>query len=452
MRLLKQYDYEIRVLGHGLLGVVCAYIPLLVIPWALYVLLYEGVFKTLHTQNRTGRAHQWAAYIGGMEMILRMSSVGLPYEMAKYSVIILMLCGIIFMRRFSSRSGLLFFYFILQLPSIILLVQSGTLEEARQLAVFNLTGPLCLTLTGIYFLRRKITEQDFTIICKGILLPIAATVGWLFIRTPRLSELEFGFGASSAASGFGPNQMASILGLGVLLIGMAFLFRIKIFQNPLFGLGFILVLSYRALLTFSRGGMAAPVLILAGLFLYFLFTERRFQRKLGQQIVIGVILVLAGYGVFQYINQATNNALYNRYAGISYGKQVGVEKYTSGRLDILRIDLEIFMDNPFLGIGPGLGRDVRIEYGYYEKVAAHIEFSRLLAEHGILGIVALLILLGLPISEFYKRKTLEGRMILLVGVLFCLFFMLHSATRIALPMYLYGLGLAVPVFRIKFDD
>lgn len=412
------------------------------------MILIEGITKTLLTSNRRGQAHRIAAYIGGMEIIMRMSRTGLPHEIGKYAVIAILICGLLFVRKFSNKIWLLILYFVLQIPSIIFLIQANTVEEIRQLISFNLSGPLCLIVAGIYFFRRRLTEQDIIGIFKNMLLPMAATIGWLFIRTPRLAELEFSFGANFAASGYGPNQMASILGLGILLIGMAFLFRIRLFQSPLFGLGLMLLLAYRAILTFSRGGMMAPVLILACMFFYFMFTEPRFQRKLGRQLVVVLLITLVGIGVFTYINSRTDNALYNRYAGINYGEQVGVAKYTSGRLDILRIDFQIFKDNPFLGIGPGWGRDVRLEYGYHERVAAHIEFSRLLAEHGLLGLLALLILIGLPVGEFFRRRTLEGKMILLAGVLFCLFFMLHSATRIALPMYLYGLGLCVPIFRI----
>ncbi|MBK7870842.1 MAG: hypothetical protein IPJ74_09215 [Saprospiraceae bacterium] len=135
----------------------------------------------------------------------------------------------------------------------------------------------------------------------------------MFIRTPKLSELEFSFGANFAASGYGPESNGSVLGLGILLIGMAFLFRIKLFQNSLFGLGFMMLLAYRALLTFSRGGMAAPVLILAFMFLFFMFTERRFQRKIGRQLIIIVLLAAVTVGVYNYINVNTGNALYNRF-------------------------------------------------------------------------------------------------------------------------------------------
>jgi len=54
--------------------------------------------------------------------------------------------------------------------------------------------------------------------------------------------------------------------------------------------------------------------------------------------------------------------------------------------------LNIFADNPLLGIGPGAGTEKRVDYGYGDRVAAHIEYSRLLAEHGLFGVFSLLIL------------------------------------------------------------
>ncbi|MBK7870841.1 MAG: hypothetical protein IPJ74_09210 [Saprospiraceae bacterium] len=56
--------------------------------------------------------------------------------------------------------------FSLQLPSIILLIQASELEEARQLISFNLSGPLCLMIAGIYFLHRRFKEEDITDILK----------------------------------------------------------------------------------------------------------------------------------------------------------------------------------------------------------------------------------------------------------------------------------------------
>jgi hypothetical protein len=63
--------------------------------------------------------------------------------------------------------------------------------------------------------------------------------------------------------------------------------------------------------------------------------------------------------------------------------------------------------------------------------------------------MALGILLFFPLWEFMQRKGLNQRFLLIAGVLFCFGFMSHSATRIALPMFLYGLGFALPVFQSK---
>lgn len=436
----RKYRFEANLALHVLLGIVCSVQPNLVFFWVLYIIFYEGTFQVFRSRNAYGQAHLAAAYMAAFEMIARMSRIGLPHELTKYAVVFILINGLLVRPRFPSRSAWLFIFIALLTPSILLLISAEGLEKARQSVSFNLMGPLCLAVAGIYFYRRPITNEELTRIFQRFLLPIAATVTWLFLRTPRFSELKFEFGANFAASGYGPNQMASLLGFGILIIGLSFLFKIPLFRSNIAGFVLLVAMGYRALLTFSRGGLAIPLIILAGLVLYFFFTNQRFRAQFGRISVVTVLFTSLSYGVYRYVNQQTGSALYNRYAGISYGKQVGVEKYTSGRLDILRIDGQIFLDHPFFGIGPGMGNEMRMEYGYRERAAAHIEFSRLLAEHGIFGVLALCILLGFPWWEFRQRKGIQQRFLLIAGVLFCFGFMAHSATRIALPMFVYGLG------------
>ena len=58
-----------------------------------------------------------------------------------------------------------------------------------------------------------------------------------------------------------------------------------------------------------------------------------------------------------------------------------------------------------------------------------------------MGLAALFILLFYPLVTFFdRRRTLDARFFLIACTLFTFSFMLHSATRIALPMFLYGLG------------
>lgn len=442
MAFFRKYRFEANLALHALLGAICSVQPNLVILWVLYIIFYEGTIQVFRSRNAYGQAHLAAAYMVSMEVVSRLSRSGLPHELTKYAVIFILLNGLFARPRFHGRSAMMILYFLLQIPSILLLIDESGLERARQLVSFNLAGPLCLTVAVVYFYRRPIHIGDLSAIFQRMLLPMASIIAWLFIRTPGLAEIKFDYGANFTASGYGPNQMASVLGAGILLIGIAFLFRIPLFQWKPMALILLALLAYRGLLTFSRGGIAIPILILGGMVVYFTLNSRAFRAQFGRIIAVGGVLALLGLGVYTFINQRTGSALYNRYAGISHGKQVGAVRYTSGRLDILRIDGEIFRDHPLLGIGPGAGNEMRVVYGYGSKVAAHIEFSRLPAEHGILGIAALGILLFFPLWEFMQRKGLNQRFLLLAGVFFCLGFMAHSATRIALPMFMYGLAFA----------
>lgn len=436
-------SFERDLVIHAGLGAICALQPQLILLWVGYIILVEGTIKVFHSQNIYGQAHLAAGYMAALEMIVRMARIGLPHELTKYAVILILINGLLARPRYQPGSGIYVLYFLLLLPSIVFLADQGSLERARQLVSFNLSGPLCLAVAAIYFFRRPIDLKELARIFQRILLPFAALLAWLFLRTPNLSEISFGYSANFAASGYGPNQMAAMLGAGIMIIGIALLFRIPVFRWRLVAFVMLGALAFRGLLTFSRGGMAVPLVILSGIIVFFMVNDRQFRRQFGHIFLITGLVVGFGYGLFTYVNQVTGSALYNRYAGISYGQKVGVEKYTSGRLEILRIDTDIFMDNPLLGIGPGAGTDLRPEYGYHERVAAHVEFSRLLAEHGLLGLISLGILLLGPIKEFFCRRGLHQRFLLIAGVLFCLGFMAHSATRIALPMFLYGLGFAL---------
>lgn len=429
------------MLLHAFAGVVCALQPQLVIAWVLYVIIIEGGFKVIRSRNAPFQAAIVAAYMAALEMVVRMSRSGLPHELTKYAVIFILLNGLLAGSRSRKNAGIFIFFFLLLIPSI-LMINTGDLEEARQAISFNLAGPLCLAVSGFYFYHRPLSRQQLVQLSQRFLPPIAATVAWLFVSTPSISEISFSFGANFAASGYGPNQMASILGFGILVIGLSLLFRLPVFQSRVFALVFLALIGYRGLLTFSRGGMLTPLLVLGLLILYFTLTDRSFSKQVGRIVLLAGLFALSLYGIFSYTNQQTGGALFNRFAGISNDQQVTLEKYSSGRLDIINIDLAIFMDYPILGIGPGMGNDLREEYGYgYNvRVAAHVEYSRLLAEHGVFGMVALLLLLGIPTYEFFRRKSIQQRFLLVAGVLFCLAFMSHSATRIALPMFAYGLG------------
>jgi O-antigen ligase len=135
----------------------------------------------------------------------------------------------------------------------------------------------------------------------------------------------------------------------------------------------------------------------------------------------------------------TDGVIAQRYgiSSVSYGERLVLD--LTGRMDIYRIDFEIFKDNFFTGIGPGQGNEAREQYGYGKRVAAHVEYSRMLAEHGILGLISLILLISLPFSSFYNCKKTRGRFIIILFASLAMLTMTHSAMRLAIPSFIFGL-------------
>ena len=144
-------------------------------------------------------------------------------------------------------------------------------------------------------------------------------------------------------------------------------------------------------------------------------------------------------GVWTYTVELTGGMLENRYSGKNAtGDQK--EDISSGRVDIFLYQLESFYEAPIFGIGVGNGKYRRIASDENITAASHNEISRLIEEHGLMGILILILLITVPItkiiySDYYQKAFLFA---------FFLFWILtinHSAMRIAFPSFIYGLSL-----------
>jgi len=100
-------------------------------------------------------------------------------------------------------------------------------------------------------------------------------------------------------------------------------------------------------------------------------------------------------------------------------------------------ELEGFIENPFIGVGASGMKEIRIER-IGRGIVSHNELSRLLSEHGLIGILILLILILRPL--IYRNEHREN---VFFYVFFCFWFATinHSAMRIAAPGFIYGLAL-----------
>jgi O-antigen ligase len=252
--------------------------------------------------------------------------------------------------------------------------------------------------------------------------------------------MKFELGANFGASGgYGPNQVSTLLGLGVLITGFVYLWKLPPLINRRTDLLLMILFAVRALLTFSRGGLLVAILIVVLAYLSMLIIQRRLSAgRIFSLGLFGILIVAVSFSV----NSITGGALLQRFKGETYATSRGLEKkdassISSGRSDILRTDIEMFLDYPIFGVGLGVSNQLRPEYGYNNN--SHIEQSRLLAEHGLFGFVFLLCLIFFPLSAYFSRKGLN-QSILLIFTLLAFLTMAHSATRLAMVGLYFGFG------------
>ena len=400
------------------------YIKLLLLHFAIAfsVYFYEGFafiysmgalgyffFIILQNENRNNEALMAAAYVAGAEVFWRQTGALIFYETGKYAVILFLIIGMFF-KGTSARTTPFWTYLFILLPGILIASMTISLEaEFRKLVAFNLSGPVCLGVSALYCYYKKIHKKDFQRVLIMLLMPLLSQMFYLYLYTPTLHEGIITLqGNYAATGGYGPNQISTVFGLGVFLLATRlFTVRSKLLNIvDLVLLGFI---GYRALITFSRGGIfTALICIIAFLGLFYLKQDVKTQLKIRfKTILISVIFTIT----WLISSLKTFGLLTNRYTNRNASGQLK-EDITTGRVDLVVTELEGFYHNPVLGIGVGKGYEFRQENLGIE-IATHNEISRLLSEHGMFGVIAILILIFVPIIFWTKFK----KQLLFFGVL-----------------------------------
>jgi O-antigen ligase len=120
------------------------------------------------------------------------------------------------------------------------------------------------------------------------------------------------------------------------------------------------------------------------------------------------------------------------------------ESNLSGREVIAEFEINSFLEHPFFGIGVAKGLELRRDVTG-DSIASHNEITRMMAEHGAFGILALLILLFTPIFLFLDNKR---HIYMASFLLFWILTINHAAMRIAAPSFVYALSL----LKVNFDE
>jgi O-antigen ligase len=297
-------------------------------------------------------------------------------------------------------------------------------------------------LVGLFCFNRRLTYKEFLNVLLFLGLPIISMTCYLFLYTPSLKSVLSGTGSNFATSGgFGPNQVATILGLGMFIFSVRFFMTSKTLFFKMINLVLISAIAFRGIITFSRGG------VLTGLIMIALFTGLYFLRLKsnlkGRLIAYIGIIALGAVLIWGISSSSTDGLIDKRYANQD---ATGREKsdVSTGRSSLFLFELEAFKEHPFFGVGVGKLKELRFEKEGV-MAASHNEMSRILGEHGSFGLAAFLILLLTPLV--YRLENNQN----IFAYSFLVFWLLtinHSAMRIAAPAFLYGFS----VLKLKLKE
>lgn len=401
-----------------------------------YTVLIIGFFLITLSNNEKEEALLISGYVVGIEVFLRMTEGLVAYEMGKYTVMLFLLLGIL-NGRIKQQLSLSYFIYSLLLLLGIVFTQVPEGESIRKAVVFNLSGPITLGVAALYLYKRVISKSTLADLLYLMVLPIFSMVVYLYFRTPDISEIVFG-GVSNfeASGGFGPNQVSTALGFGIFILSTLMILRVRLTGYFALDALFLTYFIYRGLLTFSRGGIITSAAAFAVFFYFILRYQRASFVNIIKYVSIGGIFVL---GIWLYTSDVTGGMLDNRYTNKN-ARGIQKEDASAGRLGIFKDQLQSFNEAPLFGIGVGNGKFRRELKGETVAAVSHNEVSRLIEEHGSIGIVILLILFLKPFSHFRRLNRYQ----LAFSAAFFLFWFLtisHSAMRIAMPGFLYALCL-----------
>jgi hypothetical protein len=434
-------NYLLLVLLHILIGMLLYFFPFTSKIYG-YVILLLGAFFAINSQNKNNEVLYAAAYIVGSEVLLRMTDGNPVYEFSKYGVMIFIFIGVYYSG--ISKNAIPYWIFLLLLvPGVILtaFLMSSHLSLRRNIS-FNISGPVCLGVCSLYAYSRKVTLSHLNNILLVIGLPIISCVVYLILYTPAIKSLILGTDSNSALSGgFGPNQVSTILGLGMFIFVSRLIYSSKSKLSFIINLIIVLNISYRGLVTFSRGGMITGVAMILALIVVTYFRVNKPGRVKMNYIIAFVLL--AFFVTWIYSSDQTGGLIDKRYGNQDVSGKIKEDRFT-GRGELAEDEIETFLDNPIFGVGVARNQELRLEKRG-ESIVSHNELTRMLAEHGSLGIMCLLILFFTPVTLYLDNKY---NTYLWCFIIFWLLTINHAAMRLAAPAFVYSLSL----LKIHLDE
>jgi hypothetical protein len=432
-------------LAHIGLGFVCTLTPFALIGW-FYLILLTNFIKANSLLQRKKPAFFFIlfSYLISFELLDRMAKTSpyVPFEIGKYFLVLASIIGII---AFGVRNNIGIWMAILVTPAVF--YDFSGLRPSYDI-INTYLAPLAVGLGIAFAYRLSITYLQFNQILKFIWWASLASLVFTYIKTPDFENISFSLKANSdTTAGHSSNQVSTVLGLGMFLSFYSVFKRLNFSGNRIFDIAILFGFTFQGLLSFSRGGMLVGVVGI--LMLLFVPESNKSKTNRNTSLTIGLFALIALYGAFEIVNNITGGNLLLRYQGETAGtmlgtKEVTVDHFVTGRLGIFEQDVNLWTKYPIGGVGAGASRFLRDSERI--GVSAHVELSRLLADHGLPGLIySFFFFIKFPYKIFRVNENSAHRVILLVLVIIAILSTFHAAMR----TYVTPLFMILGVLKIK---
>ena len=385
-----------------------------------------GLYCALNKRFPYERVALVVAYIVGAEVLWRMAGVSLVWELGKFVSAAIFALALV-RRRIDRIPALPLVYFLALLPACLFTVMTEPRDVARSMLSSIMSGPFFLTVSCVFFANLRVGIIGIRRILTAIILPLFSVGFVTLFYTVTSEDIQFSGESNMATSGgFGPNQVSAMLGCGAF----AALLLLIIFQNStkekLFLAVAALFMTAQSVMTFSRGGMYNAMFAIAATSLILVIREPSSAiRRFAPILLAGVMF----FGlIFPAMDRFTGGTLSERFE----------DTQGTNRTAIVEADLNIFLENGLLGAGVGSAYELRERY-LDKKAMSHTEFARMLAEHGVLGLVAILAMAAFLFTNFGAQQTTFGKAFVVAVAVWAVTFMTNAGMRLAGPSLMLGL-------------
>ena len=294
-----------------------------------------GIYWALQRKVRLERVALAIGYLVGVEILWRMAEIPVFWEFGKYGSAVIMIIALLRRNRRHIPS-LPLIYFGALLPACLLTFFEFDLSKAKDTLSFNLSGPFFLFVSCWFFSNIKLDQEQLKRFFGAFIVPLLSVAFVTLFFTVSVKDIQFTDESNFATSGgFGPNQVSSMLGLGVFLTVFSLIALTNDRKYKIYLVLASVFFAAQSIMTFSRGGIynAGGGLIMVALF------EFGNPLKATKRIVpVAIIVILFFIFVFPVLNDFTGGSLQERFE----------DTQSTHRAEIVESDIDIFLEHPVL--------------------------------------------------------------------------------------------------------